>query len=44
LNCLAHELIGVDDENNTGLTAPRRKSSSGDGAFMGRMVDAARAA
>jgi hypothetical protein len=43
LNCLAHELIGVNAENNTCSTAPRRKSSSGHGAFIGRMFAAERA-
>jgi hypothetical protein len=34
--------MGVNDENNTCLTTPRRKSSSGDSAFAGRMFAAAR--
>jgi hypothetical protein len=42
-NCLAHELIGVNAENNTCSTAPRRKSSSGGGAFAGRIFAAERA-
>src|ERR1044072_124308 len=40
LNCLAHEPVGVNGENDTCSTAPRRKSSSGDGAFMGRIFAA----
>jgi hypothetical protein len=39
-NCLAHELIGVNAENNTSSTTPRRKSSSGGGAFAARIFAA----